>query len=332
MERRNAAIGVPHIQPGPWTREARELAIRREVREAYLAYFRKAVKTRNWSPWDDLPLKEMARYGSSLSADTVTIIEGFLGVEDFIGDYVTDGLKILRFWHDRRNLQLQWGAEEAKHAESWALVLLHSGVRTEAQIEDYRRRVAERVYRLGEDQPGLDEPLGGVIYTMLQERATFFNYDEMRRRIRAEYGLPEQPTPDERARGTQIGAAGAFKIVANDEIAHHGIFLRIVEIYKTYLPHETLDLLARVIRGFGMPALDLLPNEDAFKAAVERTRLVTPIKFGRAIANPILDCLGFENRRALERAVQATRILPPGLGPQELAIGRNGELVLSTAG
>mgnify|MGYP000446641599 CR=1 FL=1 len=45
---------------GPWTREARERAVADEVKQAYIEYFRKAVKIRNWIPWDDLPLKEMA--------------------------------------------------------------------------------------------------------------------------------------------------------------------------------------------------------------------------------------------------------------------------------
>ncbi|HYF64213.1 MAG TPA: hypothetical protein VD886_15435, partial [Herpetosiphonaceae bacterium] len=84
---------------GPWTREARERAVADEVKQAYIEYFRKAVKIRNWIPWDDLPLKEMEQYGHLLSDDTVTLIESFLGVEDYVGDYVLDGLNIV---HGRR--------------------------------------------------------------------------------------------------------------------------------------------------------------------------------------------------------------------------------------
>ena len=71
---------------GPWTREARERAVADEVKQAYIEYFRKAVKIRNWIPWDDLPLKEMEQHGHLLSEDTVTLIESFLGVEDYVGD------------------------------------------------------------------------------------------------------------------------------------------------------------------------------------------------------------------------------------------------------
>ncbi len=320
---------TPTIVSGPWTREARERAVAQEVKLAYIEYFRKAVKSRNWIPWDDLPLKEMTEYGPKLSEDTVTLIQSFLGVEDYVGDYVLDALNTVHGRRERRNLQLQWGAEEAKHAEAWELVLLHSGVRTEEQLEAYRDQVAEHHWSMGENHPGFDTPLGLAVYAMVQERATYFNYDELRKRIRAEYGLPDQATAEERQRGQQIGAAGAFKIVANDEIAHHGMFLRIVDIHKKYFPYETLDMVLRVLKGFNMPALYILPDEENMKAALERTQLYTPLKHGRSVANPVLDALGFDNKRALERAVQQSKLLPIGLGPEHVAISRSGEFVVS---
>jgi acyl-[acyl-carrier-protein] desaturase len=118
--------------------------------------------------------------------------------------------------------------------------------------------------------------------------------------------------------------------VARDEIAHHAMFLKLVDIYKKYKPAETLDMIFKVFSGFSMPALYLIPNESELKAALERTRMYTPLKHGRSVANPILDALGFDNKRALERAVQHAKLLPPGLGPEHVAVGRSGEFVLST--
>ncbi|GAC1643312.1 MAG: hypothetical protein NVS4B8_13190 [Herpetosiphon sp.] len=325
----SSPIEHPNVIAGPWTRAAREEAIAREIREAYIEYFRKAVKTRNWFPWDDLPLKEMGELGHKLSPDTVTLIQSFLGVEDFVGDYVEDAINIVRGDRTRRNIQLVWGMEEAKHAESWELVLLHSKVKTQAEINTYRDEVTSHRWTMGQNHPGFDTPLGISVYAMVQERATFFNYDELRKRIRADYGLPEQTTPEERQRGHQFGAAAAFKIVSVDEIAHHGMFLRLVDIHKKYLPEETLDMIFRVLNGFNMPALYLLPNESEMKAALERTRLYTPLKHGRSVANPILDLLGFDNKRALERAVQNSKLLPAGLGPENVAVSRAGEFVVS---
>ncbi|MBP8251685.1 MAG: hypothetical protein KAX40_04935 [Herpetosiphon sp.] len=136
-------------------------------------------------------------------------------------------------------------------------------------------------------------------------------------------------TEDERKRGHQLGAAAAFKIVSTDEIAHHAMFLRIVDIHKRYFPYETLDMIFRVLNGFNMPALHILPNADDLKAALERTKLYTPLKHGRSVANPILDALGFDNKRALERAVQQAKLLPKGLGPEHVAYSRSGEFVIS---
>jgi len=314
---------------GPWTREARERAVADEVKLAYIEYFRKAVKVRNWVPWDDLPLKEMEQHGHLLSEDTVTLIESFLGVEDYVGDYVLDGLNMVHGRRERRNLQLQWGAEEAKHAESWELVLLHSGRRTPDQLRNYRDRVAEHHWTMGQNHPGINSPLGLAVYAMVQERATYFNYDELRKRIRAEYGLPEQVTAEERERGHQLGAAAAFKTVSTDEIAHHGMFLRVVDIHKKYFPYETLDMLFNVLNGFNMPALYILPDQDKMKAALERTKLYTPLKHGRSVANPVLDAMGFDNKRALERAVQQSKLLPASLGPEHVSISRAGEFVVA---
>jgi acyl-[acyl-carrier-protein] desaturase len=180
-----------------------------------------------------------------------------------------------------------------------------------------------------EHHPGLDSALGVVCYAMVQERATYFNYEEMRKRIRREYGLPERPTDFERERGQQIGAAGAFKTVGNDEIAHHGIFLELVRLHLRHLPHDTLDMLLRVFNGFTMPALSLIPDASALAAAMERTRIHTPLKHARHVGNPILEALGLKNRRALERAVQEAKRLPSGLGPEHVTLGRDGEYVLS---
>ena len=325
----DTTLGMPLVMPGPCTREARERAVAGAAREAFIRYFRKAVKVRNWTPWDDLPLGEMAELGDRLSDDTVTIITAYLGIEDYVGDYVEDGLNILNGRRERRALQIAWGNEELKHAEAWELVLLHSGRLTRQELQDYRDEVGAHTWRMREDHPGLDTPLGLVCYAMLQERATYFNYEEMRKRIRTEYGLPEKPTEMERRRGAQIGAAGAFKIVANDEIAHHGIFLELVRISMRYLPQDTLETLLKVFRGFTMPALALIPNGSELAAAMARTLLHTPLKQGRHVNNPVLDALGLENRRALERAVQQSKLLPPGLGPEHVSLSRSGEFVVS---
>ncbi len=325
----NSQTEMPLVIEGPWTREARAYAAAEEAHTAFIRYFRRAMKVRNWTPWDDLHPEEMAKYGHLLSDDTVTIIQAYLGVEDYVGDYVEDGLNLLNNARERRNLQLAWGMEELKHAEAWELVLLQSGSRTAEELRKYRDKVGDHKWTMRENHPGLDTPIGVACYAMLQERATYFNYDEMRKRIRDEYGIGNKASTTERQRGAELGAAGAFKTVATDEIAHHGIFLELVRIYTKYLPHETLDTMLKVFNGFTMPALHILPDASELAAAMQRTLLHTPLKQGRLVNNPVLDAMGLKNKRALERAVQAAKMLPPGLGPEYVAISRTGEFVLS---
>jgi acyl-[acyl-carrier-protein] desaturase len=108
-ERNHSSVEHPHFIAGPWTQEARTRAIQEEVRVAYIDYFRKAVKVRNWFPWDDLPLDEMRERGHLLSPDTITLIESFLGIEDYVGDYVENAINIVRGDRERRNISIVWG-------------------------------------------------------------------------------------------------------------------------------------------------------------------------------------------------------------------------------
>ena len=325
----HALIEMPQIHHGPWTLKARQEAIEKEVHAAFITYFGKAMKSRRWSPWHDLPLAEMREHGHRLSAHTISLIEGFLGIEEYVGDYVLNGLEMFRVNRTRRNLQLQWGAEEMKHGVAWELTLLHSGARTEEQLEEYCGKIGERQRWSINNHAGANTPLGTSIYAMVQERATYFNYQETNARIREEYGLPAKRTPEERARGFEVGAAEAFRVVSVDEIAHHGMFLEIVLIYLKYLPDLTLQTMEEVLAGFRMPALRLIPNARNFLRAVISTGMQTREKHVNAVHNPVLRALGMESDEAFNRAVQEAKLLPPGLGPDQVRLSRTGEFVIA---
>ena len=322
---------LPEIIKGPWTREARQAAMERDLQGHYIEYFGKAMTTRNWSPWHNFPLAEMREWGHKLSAETVHLIEGFLGVEEYVGDYVLESMNMFRDHRLRRNMQLQWGAEEAKHGVAWELVLKHSLVRTEEQLKTYLDKV--RAFHWSPAQhPGMETPLGFAAYAMVQERATYFNYQELRARIREEYGLPANPTPEELSRGYEVGASHAFKTVGIDEIAHHGIFLKVVLTSMRYFPSATFEALLKVFQGFQMPALQLLPNARHFLRAVRRTGIYSGPIHREQVHNPVLKALGLEDDNAFERAVQAIRLLPEGLGPDALRLSRTGEWVVAPGG
>ena len=319
---------IPEIVKGPWTPAARQLAIDKECLQHFIDYFGKALKTRRWSPWHDLPIEEMKKFGERLSQETINLIEGFLGIEEYVGDYVEEGLEMFRNNRMRRHLQLQWGSEELKHGVAWEKTLLYSGARTEEQLKDYCDKVQEHRWSL-KNHAGADTPLGVTVYAMVQERATFYNYQETRARIRAEYGLPQAPTEEERARGYEVGASEAFRIVGVDEIAHHGIFLQIVQTHLKYLPEKTLDTIQQVFEGFQMPSLRLIPSRRAFIHAMAKTGQHTAEKHLAFIHNPVLKSLGLEDNEAFNRAVQAAKLLPASLGPDQVKLGRTGEFVIA---
>ncbi len=320
-------VSSPVAVEGIWSDERRELAAAAEVRAAFMRYFTVMMKERNWLPWDDLPLDEIREFGARLSEDTIKIIEGFYGLESQVGNYVADGLDMLHKMRERRNLHLAWGSEELKHPESFELVLAHSGRRTKAELEAYRAAAMATRWQMRDEDPALDNPLGFICYGLMQERATVVNYDAMRKRIRSEYGLASEPSAEERERGIEVGAAGAFQRVANDEQAHYEIFLEVVKIYLRYFPQETLETLQRVIANFRTPALNLLPNPAQLTEALERTLFYTPLKYVRNVRNVVLDALGFESKRALDCATRAVQQLSATLVPDSFQITRDGQVI-----
>lgn len=322
---------LPTILSGPWTADARQRAFECEVSTHYVEYYRRAVTQRNWSPWHNLPIEEMQQLGSRLSSTSADLIEGFLGIEEYVGDYVQTGLNLFRQDRTRRNAQLQWGAEEARHSVAWELVLKHSHARTDAQLETYMKKAHAGVWDVRQ-HADMDNPLGVTIYSMIQERATHFHYQKMRLRIREEYGLSLTPTSQEQARGFEVGASEAFRLVALDEIAHHGLFLRIVQSAIKYFPAQTFEILVRVVRGFKMPALHLIPNVRTYIRAVRQADFYSPEIHEQEIYQPILRAIGLESHVALERAVAAASQLPVDLAPESLSLKRTGEWCIEGQG
>jgi len=278
--------------------EARQQAVQQESRQALADYLGRSLQNRRWSPWHDLPVDEMREYGSKLSDDTFRLIQGFLGVEEYIADYVLEGLGAFREQRTLRQLWLQWGAEEMRHGAAFEQVLVHSGARSEQEVQDYLARAGERRWDPS-DHAGLDTLVGVCIYAMVQERATYLNYEQMRRRIRTEYGLPERATPDEVRRGREIGASEALRKIAADEIAHHGIFVKLVRIHLRYFPEATLASMRSVLSRFEMPGVRLIPNRREFMRAIARTRLHTSQNHQASVLQPILRSLGLHEDAAL---------------------------------
>jgi acyl-[acyl-carrier-protein] desaturase len=141
-------------------------------------------------------------------------------------------------------------------------------------------------------------------------------------RIRTEYGLPLRPTLQERQRGAEIGAADVCRVVALDEVAHHGLFLKIIQSHIRYFPSRTFDVLSQVVQGSEMLAVRFLPNARPFLRAVRRTDLYSSKIHHQQVSNPILKSLGFAGWEVFEQAVQHVHQLLAELGSDDVTLDR----------
>lgn len=319
-------VGLSAVGQGTWTHESRVLALKDEVRAAFIGYFHGSMKERNWVPWDAVPLDEIRQRLGALSADTLTICRGLLGIEDYVGEYVREGLDLLKGWRGQRNLHLAWGAEELKHAEALALILTGAG-EDEAEVKGYRNAVLSHRWMMAREQPGLKSPLGMVCYALFQERTSCFLYEALRKRVRGEYGLAEEPTEAEREQGLETGAAGVFNLILGDERAHYSVFSEIARSYLRFFPQETLATLQQALRQFDLPALETIPGAEHFTEALERTGLFNAAHFAREVRDVVLAALGFAGPEALARAAEEAQQLTDEGDPHAVSFGLDGALV-----
>ncbi len=277
-----------YIAREPLTLDARRQALHSETREAVSEYYGKLL-TRSWIP-TKLPFREMQRLGGRLSEDTVTLLEGFMGVENFIGDFV---MALLDAYQGDRHLKLFarfWGAEESRHGQALELVLIHSGKRTKDQMNEHDDKISGKLW-LPSQHRGVYGALGGIVYSTMQEKETYLDYVRLRERVRNEYGLPEWRTRQEFRWGREIGVSEAISKISRDEIAHHGTYLRLLRAWLCYFPDETIEKIKEIRDAFAMPAMNLLPNKLAFLKAILRTELATKELQESEVFKPLLKSL-----------------------------------------
>ncbi len=103
-----------------------------------------------------------------------------------------------------------------------------------------------------------------------------------------------------------------------DEIAHHGFFYKGMQLYLKYELAATLDDMCLIFKSFAMPAQNFLWNWKEFEEIVARAGIYGPREHVRDVQNPILNALGYANRREFERAAVRMRIVPDNIGPQDI--------------
>src|SRR5262249_23668969 len=216
-----------------------------------------------------------------LSPGLRAILQGFYAVEQFAPDYTAELTRLTRRSYGRAHFQMRWGMEEEKHADLWRNALLFSGHRTAAWLDDYTAALRERAWRAP-----WDDPLRMLLYTVLQERATQVNYLNTAAIARGGCARPEF------AGDADPVLYRAATVIAADEAAHYGFFLEGARMYLYYFPDDTLEALSDVLRHFAMPAMDLVPDHDAFVKELYAGEVYGRRQFARDVVRPALGKLG----------------------------------------
>jgi len=290
---------------GPFTKEAKLLAVQKEVKANYETYFAKAATTRMWFPDRLVERNQMAEYGSMVSERTKEILLGFLGVESVVDDYVFSGINAAGDSVSTRELYMQWGFEERRHGQTFRHSLIDSGLYSQQYIDKFLSDVAEHHWTF-EDQTGYQEtPLLGAAYAIFQERQTRWNYTQTRMQLWKEYGSPI----DNGGRQIFPAIAGAIRFPEIDEGAHEANFTNIVRIHMKYFPDHALEALAKVSNHYKMPVVQL-PNAEEFVKCVLAAGLGSARTVINEVMNPTLQRMGLESRYALRQAVKNFRNLP----------------------
>lgn len=286
----------PRIPAGLLSREEKDRLIERGFLGLYRWYVSKSQVKRNWNPDTSI---DWRNFRTDHTPEMNTILEGFFAVEQYVPDYVTALLKVIRTSHGRSHYHIRWGSEEEKHADLWYNAVLFSKYRSPDWLRNYMGDL-----RNGEWKLPWDDPMHMIFYTVFQERATQVNYLNTAVIARGDH-------PDPRfAQDKDPVLAEAARVIAIDEAAHYNFFLEGARLFLYYYPAEALQAMHDVIKYFAMPAGNLIPDYDKFAEVVYRAGIYGPREHSRDVVAVALRVLGVEGRKALEAGIRRGRLVP----------------------
>ncbi len=255
--------------------------------EHYLEYFKLAEDRRRWNLWKDVPWDKCNPNASPLIAD---VVEAFSAVEMFLPDYTAKILQLIRKSRGRAWFQANWGYEESKHSLTLAEWLVRSGKRSEEGMRAYENALLDNA----EWELPFDHPRQMIIYTMIQELATWLNYWNLKALVESE---------------GDFALAKALHLISADEKTHYNFFRKGVKIFMDFEPAETLADLKYVFENFQMPAQTLIPGWDERAKQIRAAKIYGPREYITKVYQPILDDLGL-TREELKAAGAPSDFVP----------------------
>jgi acyl-[acyl-carrier-protein] desaturase len=286
----------PKIPVGLLTRDYKDMLIERGFLGLYRWYVARSQLTRNWNPDKDFNWRAFRK---DHSPEVQRVLEGFFAVEQYVPDYVTSLLQVIRQSHGRSHFHIRWGSEEEKHADLWYNSVLFSEHRSPKWLRDYMGQLRGRAWSIP-----WEDPMHMIFYTVFQERATQVNYLNMAAIARGETGKPGFEGDVDPV------LAEMSKVIAIDEAAHYNFFLEGARLYLYYYPTKAIEAMHDVITHFAMPAGHLIPDYNKFAEVVARLGIYGPREHSRDVVQHALNNLGFAGRKALENGIKRGRMVP----------------------
>jgi acyl-[acyl-carrier-protein] desaturase len=286
----------PRIPVGLLSREEKDRLIERGFLGLYRWYVARSQATRNWNPDRDFDWREFRKDHSPAVS---RILEGFFAVEQYVPDYVSSLLTVIRKSHGRSHFHLRWGSEEEKHADLWYNSVLFGGQRSPEWLKEYMGQLRGQEWKIP-----FEDPMHMIFYTVFQERATQINYLNLGVIARGQSDIPEFGNDADPV------LAKMCQTIATDEAAHYNFFLEGARLYLYYYPTKAIEAMYDVIRNFAMPAGNLIPDYHQFAEIVHKAAIYGPREHARDVVQVALKNLGFDGRKALENGIRKLRLVP----------------------
>lgn len=245
----------------------------------YRDFFDQAEKRRRWNIREDIPWDKT---NSNLNPAIADVVESFCAVELYLPDYHGKILPVVRQSKGRVWFYANWGYEESKHSLALCDWLLKSGARTQEQMHDLEAGLLEREWNLPQDNH-----LGMLVYAMVQELATFWNYRNLRHKC------------------IELGGDPALEqlliFVSVDEKAHYAFFRQCVELYLKHDRPAVLEQMRRVMHDFSMPAITEMTDGIQRVSRIKNLHIFDEDVYYRDVYLPILSELGVDRRELRNR-------------------------------
>ncbi|MFN8509452.1 MAG: acyl-ACP desaturase [Deinococcaceae bacterium] len=286
----------PRTNPRLLSNPEKDRLLERGFLGLYRWYVARSQEMRNWNADKSFEWKNLR---TDFAPEVTVILEGFFAVEQYVPDFTSRILDMVRRSHGRSHFTLRWGSEEERHADTWENAVLFSKGRTPRELEDYKYQL-----RSSQWEAPWDNALYTLIYTVFQERATQLNYLNLRK-----IALGQTDKPHLMGNADPVLAKVA-QTIAVDEAAHYHFFLECARLFLYYYPEKTLEAIRDVITHFAMPAYSLVPDWDKFFETVYRAGIYGPRDFQRDVVQIVFKNLGIASRKALEDGIRRTRQVP----------------------